>query len=114
MTFVQSDHRSCNDYFSSDASFFEKQLDTMQQGAAADDVRKELGYILRDIEDASRMLRLARAERDAALKVLNDLNAKHWALLSEYEAAKSFEMDENIDVERKRISPIIKIHPLSR
>lgn len=55
--------------------------------------KRELGYILRDIEDASRILRMAKAERDAAIKMLDRLKSKHWALLSEYEAVRSFEVD---------------------
>ena len=56
MTFVQSDHRSCNDYFS---KIRKDEIDLKILFNAID--------VLRDIEDASRMLRLARAERDAAL-----------------------------------------------
>ncbi len=39
--------------------------------------KRELGYILRDIEDASRILRMAKAERDAAIKMLDRLKSKH-------------------------------------
>lgn len=57
-----------------------------------------------DVEDASRMLRLARAERDAAQERLDELNEKHWALLSEYEASQSFEGGNKIrDTEREYI-----------
>jgi hypothetical protein len=36
---------------------------------------------------------MAKAERDAAVKKLERLKSKHWALLSEYDAVRSFEMD---------------------
>ena len=74
----------------SDASFYEKQL---ERGRETREAKSELGYILRDIEDASRILRMAKAERDAAVKKLERLKSKHWALLSEYDAVRSFEMD---------------------
>jgi hypothetical protein len=74
----------------SDASFYEKQLD---RGRETREDKRELGYILRDIEDASRILRMAKAERDAAIKKLERLKSKHWALLSEYDAVRSFEFD---------------------
>jgi hypothetical protein len=74
----------------SDASFYEKQLD---QGRETKVAKQELGYIIRDIEDASRILRMAKAERDAAMNKLDRLKSKHWALLSEYDAARSFELD---------------------
>ena len=50
-----------------------------------------MDYILRDVEDASLKLRLARAERDAALNRVSDLEERNWALLSEFEAATAFE-----------------------
>lgn len=74
----------------SDASFYEQQLD---RGRETNETELELGYILRDIEDASRILRMAKAERDAAIKKLDRLKSKHWALLSEYDAARSFDLD---------------------
>ena len=74
----------------SDASFYEQQLD---RGRETNETELELGYILRDIEDASRILRMAKAERDAAIKKLERLKSKHWALLSEYDAARSFDLD---------------------
>lgn len=45
------------------------------------------------MEDASRNLRLARAERDAASNRVSDLEERNWALLSEYESARSLEED---------------------
>ncbi|KAL3797426.1 hypothetical protein HJC23_010552 [Cyclotella cryptica] len=72
-----------------DASFYEKQLERQQEGRESKIAKRELGYILRDIEDASRILRMAKAERDAAIKMLDRLKSKHWALLSEYEAVRS-------------------------
>jgi hypothetical protein len=36
---------------------------------------------------------MAKAERDAAIKMIERLKSKHWAVLSEYEAVRSFEMD---------------------
>lgn len=63
----------------------------MRDGSKSDKIRMELGYIQRDVEDASRMLRLARAERDAALNIVDDIKAKHWALISEYEATQAFD-----------------------
>ena len=74
----------------SDASFYEQQFD---RGRETNETELELGYILRDIEDASRILRMAKAERDAAIKKLDRLKSKHWALLSEYDAARSFDLD---------------------
>ena len=44
---------------------------------------------MRDVEDASRSLRLARAERDAASDRVTDLEERNWALLSEFEATRS-------------------------
>ncbi len=76
---------------SSDASVIERKLDTAKDGSRADKLSRELGYIKRDIEDASRMLRLARAERDAALRAVDDIKSKHWALLNEYEASVEFD-----------------------
>ena len=76
--------------FASDKSFYEKQLD---QGRETREAKRELGYIIRDIEDASRILRMAKAERDEAIKKLDRLESKHWALLSEYDAVRTFEMD---------------------
>ena len=76
-------------FVQSDASFYEKQLD---RGRDTREATEELGYIIRDIEDASRILRMAKAERDAATKKLDRLKSKHWALLSEYDAVRSFEM----------------------
>jgi len=51
---------------------------------------QELGYLRQDIENASRDLRLARAEKDAAADRVIELKEQHWALLSEYEATLSF------------------------
>lgn len=48
-----------------------------------------MGYILRDVEDASRNLRMARAERDAASERVSVLEERNWALLSEFEAARA-------------------------
>lgn len=62
-------------------------------GREASRLEQELGYILRDVDDASRNLRLARAERDAASNRVSDLEERNWALLSEYEATRSFEDD---------------------
>mmetsp|Transcript_19283 Transcript_19283/g.41829 ORF Transcript_19283/g.41829 Transcript_19283/m.41829 type:complete len:739 (-) Transcript_19283:197-2413(-) len=73
-----------------DASFCEDKLQDTR-GREASKLEQELGYILRDVEDASRNLRMARAERDAASERVSDLEERNWALLSEYEAARSFE-----------------------
>ena len=73
-----------------DASFYERQLEGVG-GSAARTLEKELGLVLRDVEDSQRMLRMARAERDAASRQVQNLEARHWALLSEYEAAQSFD-----------------------
>lgn len=56
-----------------------------------EELGQELGYILQDIEDASRNLRIARAEMDDASNRVRDLEERNWALLSEYEAGRSFE-----------------------
>lgn len=87
-----SDKRNHSIYrhLESDAAFYEKEFD---QGRDTKGSRRELGYILRDVEDASRILRMAKAERDAAAKKLDRLKSKHWALLSEYDAVRSFELD---------------------
>jgi len=74
-----------------DASVIERKLDAAKDGSRADKLSTELGYIKRDIEDAARMLRLARAERDAALRAVDEIKSKHWALLNEYEASVEFE-----------------------
>jgi hypothetical protein len=47
-----------------------------------------LGLVLRDVEDSQRMLRMARAERDAASRQVENLEARHWALLSEIVSAQ--------------------------
>lgn len=73
-----------------DATFYERQLDGVR-GSAARTLEKELGLVLRDVEDSQRMLRMARAERDAASRQVENLEARHWALLSEYEATQSFD-----------------------
>ncbi len=74
----------------SDASICENELEDAR-GREANNLEQELGYILRDVDDAQRSLRLARAERDAASDRVSDLEERNWALLSEYEAARSFE-----------------------
>ncbi|KAL7449366.1 hypothetical protein ACHAWC_003898 [Mediolabrus comicus] len=73
-----------------DATFYERQLDGVR-GSAARTLEKELGLVLRDVEDSQRMLRMARAERDAASRQVENLEARHWALLCEYEATQSFD-----------------------
>jgi len=73
-----------------DATFYERQLDGVR-GSAAGTLEKERGLVLRDVEDSQRMLRMARAERDAASRQVENLEARHWALLSEYEATQSFD-----------------------
>ena len=73
-----------------DATYCENKLEDFR-GRDASKLEQELGYILRDVEDASRNLRLVRAERDAASERVSDLEERNWALLSEYEAARSFE-----------------------
>jgi len=72
------------------ASFCENKLEEAR-GREASNLEQELGYLLRHVEDASRDLRVARAERDAASERVSDLEERNWALLSEYEAARSFE-----------------------
>jgi len=74
----------------SDAAFCENQLEDAR-GHAANKLEEELGYLMRDVEDSSRSLRMARAKRDAASNRVSDLEERNWALLSEYEAARSFE-----------------------
>ena len=73
----------------SDASFCETQLEDARGEREASKLEQELGFILRDVEDASRNLRLARAERDAASDRVSDLEERNWALLSEFEATRS-------------------------
>ncbi len=75
-------------------SFYETRLDGAR-GREASKLEQELGYIIRDVEDASLKLRLARAERDEASNRVNDLEERNWALLSEFEATRSF--DEQMD-----------------
>ena len=55
---------------------------------------EEMGEIMRSVDDASRALRLARAERDAVSDRVNELEERNWALLSEFEA-----MNENRTIE---------------
>lgn len=43
-----------------------------------------------DIEDAGRKVRRARLEEDASLKSLEALDARHYPLLSQYEAYSKF------------------------
>jgi len=74
-----------------DASFCENQLEDARGARETNKLEQELGYILRDVEDASRNLRVARAERDDASNRVSELEERNWALLSEYEAARSFE-----------------------
>jgi hypothetical protein len=73
----------------SDVSFYENKLDGAR-GREASKLEQELGYILRDVEEASLRLRLARAERDEASNRVSDLEERNWALLSEFEATKAF------------------------
>ncbi|KAL7553694.1 hypothetical protein ACHAWF_017004 [Thalassiosira exigua] len=73
-----------------DASACESQLEDAR-GREASELEQELGYILQDAEDASRNLRMVRAERDAASSRVAELEERNWALLSEYEAARSLE-----------------------
>jgi len=75
----------------SDASFCENQLEESRGGREMEKLEQELGYIIRDVEDASRNLRLARAEMEDAANRVRDLEERNWALLSEYEAGRSFE-----------------------
>ncbi|KAL3816347.1 hypothetical protein ACHAXA_011447 [Cyclostephanos tholiformis] len=72
-----------------DVSFYENKLDGAR-GREASKLEQELGYILRDVEEASLRLRLARAERDEASNRVSDLEERNWALLSEFEATKAF------------------------
>jgi len=58
------------------------------------EIEQELGEILRDVNDASLKLRLARAERDEASDRVSDLEQRNWALLSEFEAVRDFEGEE--------------------
>jgi hypothetical protein len=74
----------------SDASFYEIKLDGAR-GREASKLEQELDDILRNVEDASLKLRLARAERDEASTRVSDLEERNWALLSEFEAARAFE-----------------------
>mmetsp|Transcript_25890 Transcript_25890/g.62167 ORF Transcript_25890/g.62167 Transcript_25890/m.62167 type:complete len:85 (-) Transcript_25890:110-364(-) len=74
----------------SNASFCENKLEEAR-GREASNLEQELGYLLRHVEDASRLLRVARRKRDAASERVSDLEERNWALLSEYEAARSFE-----------------------
>ena len=80
----------CSVCMISDAAFCENQLEDAR-GHAANKLEEELGYLMRDVDDSSRSLRMARAERDAASNRVSDLEERNWALLSEYEAARSFE-----------------------
>jgi len=75
----------------SDASFCENQLEESRGGRELEKLEQELGYIIRDVEDATRNLRLARAEMEDAANRVRDLEERNWALLSEYEAGRSFE-----------------------
>ncbi|KAL7531383.1 hypothetical protein ACHAXR_004010 [Thalassiosira sp. AJA248-18] len=75
-----------------DASYCENQLENAR-GREANKLEQELGFILEEVEEASRNLRMARAERDVASDRVSDLEERNWALLSEYEAARSFEED---------------------
>ena len=52
-----------------------------------------MGSIMRDVDDASRALRLARAERDAASDRVNELEERNWALLSEFDAVSNRTID---------------------
>ena len=61
-----------------DATFYEKQLDGVR-GFAARTLEKKLRLVLRNVEDSQRMLRMAREERDAALRQVENLEARHWA-----------------------------------
>jgi hypothetical protein len=77
--------------FRSDASFYESKLNGARGRGEASKIERVLEYILRDVEDASLKLRLARAKRDEASNKVSDLEERNWALLSEFEAAKAFE-----------------------
>ena len=60
------------------STFYEKQLDGVR-GFAARTLEKKLRLVLRNVEDSQRMLRMAREERDAALRQVENLEARHWA-----------------------------------
>ena len=63
----------------------------LKRDAAECEDDEEIGYLLRDVDDSTRRLRLARAERDAASDRVSELEERNWALLSEFEAVKSFD-----------------------
>ena len=54
---------------------------------------EEIQEIMRDVDDASRALRLARAERDAASDRVSELEERNWALLSEFNAVSNRTID---------------------
>lgn len=78
----------------SNVSFYEENLDRAQGGQEMSEIEQELGEILRDVNDASLKLRLARAERDEASNRVSDLEERNWALLNEFEAVRDFEVEE--------------------
>lgn len=78
----------------SDVSFYEEKLDSARGGQEVSEIEQELGEILRDVNDASLKLRLARAERDEASNRVSALEECNWALLSEFEAVRDFEGEE--------------------
>jgi hypothetical protein len=54
---------------------------------------EEMGEIMRDVTNASRALRLARAERDAVSDRVSELEERNWALLSEFDAISNRTID---------------------
>jgi hypothetical protein len=54
-------------------------------------IRVRLRQMQEEIDDASRVLRQAKAEEDLARDRLAALEDKHWALLSLYDADKAFQ-----------------------
>jgi len=69
------------------------QLILFHSDAAVCEDDEEMGEIMIDIDDASRALRLARAERDAVSDRVNELEERNWALLSEFNAVSNRTID---------------------
>lgn len=68
--------------------------------------RDRLNQIEMDVDDASMALRRTRAQATVAKERLSDLEERHWALLSLYDADKAFrEVVETIqESERNQVS----------
>ena len=61
------------------------QKEDLLNGRIDPSTRKRIAMMNYDVEDAARLLRRTRNSEQAAKKKLEDLNDKHWALLTQHQ-----------------------------